>query len=133
LEALEFLPDPRVALIEMVRVLRPGGILLISNRIGSGVRWLPGRTRDREALTALLTVLGLESVRINVWQMDYEMAWARKPGHTTGAVPATLPELLRCPHCARGPLKRQGRAFGCALCGRRYPIAADGVVEMEGS
>ena len=133
LEALEFLPDPHTALAEMVRVLRSGGILLVSNRTGSGARWLPGRALDREVFTALLASLGLEAVRVNIWQMDYDIAWARKPGSAIHAAPATLPALLCCPHCGHGPLERQERAFGCALCGRRYPIASDGVIEMEES
>ncbi len=133
LEALEFLPDPHAALIEMTRVLRPGGILLVSNRIGPSARWLPGRTLDRETLQASLTSLGLEGTRVNIWQVDYDIAWARKPGHATRAAPPTLPALLCCPHCNCGPLERQDRAFGCAACGRRYPIAADGVIEMEKS
>jgi ubiquinone/menaquinone biosynthesis C-methylase UbiE len=132
LEALEFLPDARATLVEMVRVLRPGGILLISNRTGPGVRWMPGRTFDRQALTTLLASLSLDEARVNTWQIDYDIAWARKPAttRTFDAAPSTLPELLRCPRCASETLTRKDRAYGCDACGRRYPIANDGVVEM---
>ena len=34
LELTEFTPNPRKAVEEMVRVLRPGGLLLITNRVG---------------------------------------------------------------------------------------------------
>lgn len=138
IEALEFLPDSRVTLQEMARVLRPGGIFLVSNRIGAGRRWLPGRTMRRATFAALLESLSLVNVLINAWQVDYDIAWARKRsrgedlGHDRSAdAPVfTLPELLRCPHCASGPLTRRGRAFCCDICDRRYAIADDGVVEL---
>jgi ubiquinone/menaquinone biosynthesis C-methylase UbiE len=130
LEALEFLPDARATLAEMVRVLRPGGVLLASNRTGPGARWLPGRTMSRQAFTASLESLSLEEVRIGAWQVDYDIVWARKPGRSSAAAPPTLPALLRCPRCADGPLTRQDRAFRCDICASRYPIADDGVVEM---
>jgi ubiquinone/menaquinone biosynthesis C-methylase UbiE len=135
IEALEFLPDARATLAEMVRVLRPGGILLVSNRTGPGVRWMPGRTMSRQAFIALLESLSLTEVNAAIWQVDYEIAWAHKPatgGHASADLSATLPTLLRCPFCARGPLAREERAFYCDACDRRYPIADDGVLELAG-
>jgi SAM-dependent methyltransferase len=130
LEALEFLPDARLTLAEIVRVLRPGGVLLTSNRIGPGVRWLPRRTMGRQDCAALLKSLSLGSVSIRAWQVDYDVVWARKGGQSATTAPSTLPALLRCPHCGGGPLSRREHAFCCPACARRYPIAQDGVVEM---
>jgi ubiquinone/menaquinone biosynthesis C-methylase UbiE len=130
LEALEFLPDAKATLTEMVRVLRPGGLLLTSSRTGPGARWMPGRAMSREAFVALLESLSLSDVLVSTWQVDYDIAWARKPGRPTGAAPPTLPAMLRCPRCSTGPLVRQDRAFFCDTCDSRYPIADDGVVEM---
>jgi ubiquinone/menaquinone biosynthesis C-methylase UbiE len=131
IEALEFLPDARATLAEMVRVLRLGGVLLVSNRVGPGARWMPGRTMDRQAFAALLESLSLTAVGVSAWQVDYDIAWARKGGRSSAAAPSTLPALLRCPRCATGPLARQGRAFHCVACAGRYPISDDGVIEME--
>ena len=52
LEALEFMPRPAEALAEMIRVLRPGGLLLTTIRIDT--RWMPGRTwsEERDAVRA---------------------------------------------------------------------------------
>jgi SAM-dependent methyltransferase len=77
-EALEFLPDARAALAECVRVLRPGGRLLLTNRVGRDAWLLPGRTFTRAAFARLLGELPLETVRVHPWQVDYDLAWARK-------------------------------------------------------
>jgi ubiquinone/menaquinone biosynthesis C-methylase UbiE len=148
LEALEFLPHTKAALAEMVRVLRPGGILLTTNRTGPGVHWLPGRTMSRQRLTGLLESLSLEEIKIGLWQIDYDLVSARKPssgtddgsatvaqlsgrpGWTAAAPSITLPNLLVCPICHNTPLSREDQAFSCDACGQRFPVAEDGVVEM---
>ncbi len=64
LEALEFTPRPEATLAELVRVLRPGGLLVITNRVGPGVRWLPGRTWPRAALLQRLRQLGQKHIGV---------------------------------------------------------------------
>jgi ubiquinone/menaquinone biosynthesis C-methylase UbiE len=81
LEVLEFLPSARAALREYVRVLRPGGILLLSNRIGWPARLMPGKTFSRSAFQRLLAELPLEAVRVEPWQVEYDLAWAVKCGN----------------------------------------------------
>ncbi len=132
LEALEFLPNPSAALADMVRVLRPGGLLLATNRVGPVARFMPGRTFDRDDFSAWLAAHSLTEVRVTVWQVDYDLAWARKPGRSTQAAPAILPALLRCPRCGGEPLARRQGAFHCPDCRAAYPVAADGVIEMAG-
>ena len=78
LEALEFLPDQRVALGEMRRVLRPGGILLTSIRIDT--RWMPNRTWSEAKMRRELESLDMREVHIAIWQEDYSQVWARKAG-----------------------------------------------------
>ena len=92
----------------------------------------------RAAFAALLESLSLTDMRVAAWQVDYDIAWARKRSREYALEPDrcekvpsfTLPALLRCPRCAGGPLARQSRAFTCDACNSRYPIADDGVVEM---
>ena len=133
LEALEFMPDPRRAVAELVRVLRPGGILLATNRIGRHAKFLPGRALTRADLDALLESLPLESIKIRPWQIDYELVWAVKSGMPRGGGVRPLPEIMRCPVCQES-LERISDAFGCTVCGRIYPIAEDdGVIEMARS
>ena len=80
LEGLELFPRPERALGEMTRVLRPGGVLLISNRVGWQAKLLPGRTYDSSRLRAILHSLSLEEVRMEKWQRSYDLVWARKAG-----------------------------------------------------
>lgn len=79
LEALEFLPDTPGALREMARVLRPGGVLLVTRRQGTDASYFLGHTYDRDAFEELLGELGLVDVRSQPWQVDYELVWAARP------------------------------------------------------
>jgi ubiquinone/menaquinone biosynthesis C-methylase UbiE len=78
LEALEFLPNARAALAECVRVLRPGGLLLVTNRIGRDAHLMPGKTFSRPAFERLLAELPLVNTTVRPWQVEYDLAWAWK-------------------------------------------------------
>jgi SAM-dependent methyltransferase len=132
LEALEFTPNPSDVLAELVRVLRPGGVLLVTNRVGRDARFMPGKAFPRDAFEQLLREFPLEEVRIRPWQMDYDLAWAVKAGEPRGGGVRPLPQVLRCPACG-GQVGREAQAFRCAACARAYPIAEDGVIEMARS
>jgi len=131
LEALEFMPNPRAVLAELVRTLRPGGVLLVTNRIGRDATFLPGRAFPRDGFELVLRALPLEEVKVRPWQVDYDLAWAVKAGEPHGGGIRPLPEILRCPACG-GRLNPQARTFRCTGCARTYPIAEDGVIEMAG-
>jgi len=129
LEALEFTPDPRKVLSELLRVLRPGGVLLVTNRVGRDAKLMPGKAFPRDAFQQLLREFPLEDIKVGPWQVDYDLAWAIKTGEPRGGGVRPLPQILRCPACG-GKLSRVGRVFRCAECGQAYPIAGDGVIEM---
>ena len=79
LETLEFTSRPRRTLCELVRVLRPGGVLLLSNRIGRA--WcFPGRVYDDEGLSELLGQHPLREAEIHNWNSFYDLVWAQKEG-----------------------------------------------------
>ena len=128
LESLEFMTNPAAALREMVRVLRPDGLLLISNRINT--RLMPGKTWSSEQLAAVLAEAGIEDAEVEPWQEDYHRVWAIKGGQSlpTGARP--LDEILRCPCCINHLLTRQPDGWLCEACGGRVTTGADGVIEL---
>ncbi len=133
LEALEFLPHPRVGLRELVRVVRGGGTLLITNRRGRTARLLmPGRIFSTETLLALMQEeLGLVDIRVERWQIDYDLVWARKPGESPPVEARPLWEIVRCPRC--GAVEMVPLSTGewvCTACEVRVPVGEDGVLEL---
>jgi ubiquinone/menaquinone biosynthesis C-methylase UbiE len=78
LEALEFFPSDRAALVEMARVLRPGGFLMTTRRIGLEGRLFIGRYRTAVEFEATLRELGFSGIRSHVWQVNYNMVTAWK-------------------------------------------------------
>jgi ubiquinone/menaquinone biosynthesis C-methylase UbiE len=80
LEALEFLPSASAALAECLRVLRPGGVLVVTNRIGPRAWIMPGKTFTRRAFRRCLAALPLAQVEVLPWQIEYDLVFARKAG-----------------------------------------------------
>jgi len=60
--------------------LRPGGVLLVTRRRGWEAKTFIGRYRDRDTFEAHLSSLGLEEVETFLWQIEYDLIFARKPG-----------------------------------------------------
>ena len=138
LEALEFLPRPLSALAEMVRVLAPDGILFLTNRVGPEARFLPGRAIPRPCFEEILAELPLRDVPVRRWQVDYDLALARKLGQPAGPTMASstskdsaLDSLLHCPKCG-GEQRWNADSPVCTPCKSAYP-ARDGIVQLAAS
>jgi ubiquinone/menaquinone biosynthesis C-methylase UbiE len=79
LEMLEFSPKPKETVRELARVLRPGGWLLVTNRVSRDAPLILGRTVRRREFASFLESFDLRDVEIVPWQVDYDLAWAHKP------------------------------------------------------
>ncbi len=79
LESLEFFPSDVAALQEMVRVLQPGGVLLVTRRRGREAKLFLDRYRNVPQFEALLRDVGLVDVHTLPWQEDYDQVFGRKP------------------------------------------------------
>ena len=128
LEALEFMPRPAAVLRELLRVLRPGGLLFISNR--RGTRLMPGKTWNHAQLARLLHECGAAEMACEPWQVDYERVFASKAGASVriGARPPT--ELLRCPCCGASALRTDASGLRCARCGVQAAARDDAVLDL---
>jgi len=82
LETLEFTPNLERTVSELMRVLRPGGVLLVTNRIGRA-RWFPGRAYDDDEFIDLLCAYPLSKIEIHSWNTFYDQVWIRKAGDTS--------------------------------------------------
>jgi ubiquinone/menaquinone biosynthesis C-methylase UbiE len=124
LEALEFTPAPGRVLSEMARVLRPGGVFVVTNRINWESKLMPGKAFTDDQMRAMLHAIGLVHVEIRRWQVYYDLIWARKKGQRSGLGGGTreLRTILHCPLCAAAPLQEKPRAYVCPSCGRTYPV-----------
>jgi ubiquinone/menaquinone biosynthesis C-methylase UbiE len=133
LEALEFMPDRRAALREMVRVLRPGGWFFVTNRIGTDAKMMPGRTDSPEQFEAYLGSLGLTEIFTRPWQEYYDLIFARKPGTAgegRGFTGAWL-DALTCSHCEKAGSGLIGEGeWTCQVCGTSIKIGEDGIWEL---
>jgi len=77
LETIEFTPQPERTIDELVRVLKPGGTLLMSNRV-AWARWFPGRVYDDDELADLLATYPLRELQIHSWNSFYDLVWVHK-------------------------------------------------------
>ena len=96
LEALEFMPCPRAALTEMIRVLRPGGLLLTTIRIDT--RWMPNRTWSETQMRRELESQAMRDIDVMIWQEDYSQVWALKAGRSQPIRADGLGDALRDSH-----------------------------------
>lgn len=130
LEALEFMSRPYAAIEEMIRVTRPGGWLLLTNRRGTDARLMPGKTWSHERAYQIYTEkFGLLEVEILPWQDLYDLVWARKSGDSLPTRVRPLEEIWLCSRCHTPTMIQDENGYRCGNCRKRVSVARDGVIE----
>lgn len=127
MEALEFMPEPKAALDEIIRVLRPGGLLLTTRRINA---YMPSRLWEEQEMADMLAERGIVGATFQAWHTDYELVWGQKAGQSTyiGAMPPH--EVMHCPRCHQQAILDEDSAWRCSNCNLTIPRGTDGVIEV---
>lgn len=132
LEALEFVPQPRTLIGELVRVARPGGLLMLTNRVGWQSHLFPGRRFEREQLAGLLRSRGCSYVSITPWQVDYDRVLAVKEGGSAMPPPLDWRNIVRCESCSQVSWDGYGAMLRCRQCGAVF-TETDGIWRFAAS
>lgn len=133
LEALEFMSQPKAILAELVRVLRPGGILLLTNRQDDEAKFFPGKTMANSAFQAMLEHdFDLSVIEVNpLWSKIYALVWACKDGERQ-AQKGELHDFWRCPRCQQTTMQAQALSWQCRHCQHSVTISDLGIFEIGG-
>jgi ubiquinone/menaquinone biosynthesis C-methylase UbiE len=129
MEMLEFTPSPQKQIAEAVRVLRPGGTLLTTRRRGPDARMMPGKTFTREQTSIMLGELGIIDMRIEAWQVDYDLVWGRREGFAASKT-SNIMDVLLCPRCGTPTLTLDDTVLQCERCSTLYPVQ-DGIIAFQ--
>ncbi|HJS18012.1 MAG TPA: methyltransferase domain-containing protein [Anaerolineales bacterium] len=126
LEVLELLPDARSALLEMSRVLRPGGVLLTSR--GTEESGRKRKVKSEAELTSMLKSSGFEEIQITKWWKLFDRVLARKSGGSSAVGVKSLTEVLKCSSCGQTSWTRSQNSLRCTSCGNELTVKESGIV-----
>ncbi len=128
-EALELIGEKQVAVMELARVLRPGGTLLTSRGTEESGRGIV--VISKETLTTLLVNAGFEDIEITPWWRVFNRVFAHKPGTLTPAGSKSLKDVLRCPQCGSvGRFAEAADGLACQNCSKLIKVDADGIAAL---
>jgi ubiquinone/menaquinone biosynthesis C-methylase UbiE len=129
LEAIEFMTNATDVIAEIARVLRPGGLLLLTNRINT--RWMPGKVISDDQLEQFLINCNISEIDIELWQEDYHRVWGQKAGDSLATGAHSLIDVLRClcnltSHFV--PVSKT--VWRCEACGMNVAFDKNGVLQL---
>jgi hypothetical protein len=107
-------------------------VLLVTRRRGFDAHLLPGKTHTERGFLELVAAQDVHGVSHQPWQMDYDLVWAVRRGHSGPGLthqPALL-DVLRCPACGVGTFDAHGASLECQGCCARFERGG-GVVELR--
>lgn len=126
LEVLELLPDAGLALQEMCRLLRPGGILLTSR--GTEESGRKAKVKSAAELASILESCGFENIQITRWWKLFDRVFAIKNGTSRPVGAKSLMDALQCSACGHTQWRRTSHALQCEHCGKELAVTSAGIV-----
>jgi len=126
LEVLELFSNADELLKEFNRVLRPGGILLISR--GTEQSGRRAKVKSAIELTSLLKSNGFENIQIAKWWKLFDRVIAIKQGVSQPIQRKNLSEVLLCPACHSIHWSKTSSTWKCQNCGSQLSITNEGIL-----
>ena len=126
LEVLELLPDTQMALNEMSRLLRPGGILLTSR--GTEESGRKAKVKSEAEFISILQVCGFENIQLTKWWKLFNRVFANKAGSSSAVGIKPLKDVLKCSTCGHTAWTRSASGLQCTSCGAKVSVAESGIV-----
>jgi ubiquinone/menaquinone biosynthesis C-methylase UbiE len=129
LEAIEFMTNATDVIAEIARVLRPGGLLLLTNRINT--RWMPGKVISDHQLEQILNRCNISEIDTELWQEDYHRVWGQKAGNSLAIGARSLIDVLRCPCNLNSRFVPMSETvWRCEACGANVTFDKNGVLQL---
>jgi ubiquinone/menaquinone biosynthesis C-methylase UbiE len=126
LEVLELFPNMDEPLGELIRVLRPGGIMLTSR--GTEESGRKAKIKSKPVFTSLLEKHGMTDVQITPWWKLFDRVLARKNGSLVSGGAKKLSDAMKCGVCGQVEWKKEAGALTCQKCGQVLSITKAGIV-----
>jgi ubiquinone/menaquinone biosynthesis C-methylase UbiE len=126
LEVLELFPNMQEPLGELVRVLRPGGVLLTSR--GTEESGRKAKVKSIEEYTVLLQRHGVEQIQVTRWWKLFDRVIAVKRGSSEPGALRDLSEVLQCSSCGATDWMEASDHWICRVCGMKLSLTREGIL-----
>ncbi len=130
LEALEVMPEMHTPLAELMRLLRPGGILLTSR--GTEASGRKAKVVAADDFKMLLQSVGFINVEITTWWRIFDRVFACKPGKSNPIGHKSISDVLTCSNCQQIKIEYQPSGnLTCTNCGKVFEVDGLGIIEYK--
>jgi ubiquinone/menaquinone biosynthesis C-methylase UbiE/DNA-directed RNA polymerase subunit RPC12/RpoP len=128
MEALEVMPEMDTPLVELFRILKPGGMLLSSRATDASGR--KTKIRSVEVFKKTLNDIGFEQVDIIPWWRWFDRVTARKPGVFSSDGNRSVMTMLVCAACHATGFEITDTGLMCSKCGNKIIQNTEGVLML---
>jgi ubiquinone/menaquinone biosynthesis C-methylase UbiE len=126
LEVLELFPNMDEPLAELIRVLRPGGVLLSTR--GTEESGRKTKVKSKADYGALLEKYNVENFQITTWWKLFDRVIAVKNGKSAPVGTKQLSAVMRCGACKQTQWAKEAGAWRCQNCEKELFITKEGIV-----